>query len=141
MQLDTQKKKIIGIAAAIGLVLLSGTVMLYAIKHQANNTVKQQTEVSTPRTKQITAATNAEKGADALFADGDMAGAKAKYQTAANLYAETKNTEGAERVKMQISFIDSRQDYTATKTTDLSGTPVDRNLDAKLGVPPLVAQP
>jgi hypothetical protein len=143
MQVDTRKKKIIIVITAniVGM-LIAGTLTVYALKqHYKDEQVRQQATKTASQEKRIATAPDIEKEANNLLANGDLVAAKAKYQNAVVIYAEAKNTDAEERVRMQLSLIEHRMKSTPTISTDLSTVPIDRKLNAQLGEPAPISKP
>lgn len=137
MQLNTNRKKLIIILLSVGIVLSSGVATVYTLKYTQNKQVQQQADEAASRTANNATGLQKEQAADELFNASDLEEAKALYQEAATLYMKEGDTEGQERVKMQLTIIDHqlKTPLAAPQTIKASDAPIDHKLNAKLGEP------
>ena len=137
MQLDTTKKKITATLISIIIILISGALTIYGIRHlKTEQSMRSNTSVQ----KTADTALTLEKEGEDLFNAGDLIAAKSRYQKAIDLYAESGKPTDKERVVLQLSLIEHTLS-TAPAPVDLSTVPVDPKLNARLGTPAPIAQP
>jgi hypothetical protein len=138
MQLDTNKKKITAALISILIILTSGFLTIYGIKHIKTEQSKQS---NTSVQETADTALTLEKEGEQLFNSGDLTAAKNRYQKAIDLYAETGDTVGKERVALQLSLVEHKLSTPPATQVDLSSVPIDPKLTTRLGTPAPIVQP